>query len=71
MAGLTAKFYCSTCQHRTVSRVLETRGPRRRRECAECGNTFATVERLAPIGRRPTHRRQRDVPLPFDDARSH
>jgi transcription elongation factor Elf1 len=69
MPHLTVKFYCSTCRHRTVSRVLETRGQRRRRECAECGNTFATLERLAPIGRKPKRYPNRFVPLPFDDGR--
>lgn len=63
------KFYCIVCQRETVARVLETRGVRRRRECVECGDTYPTLEVLAPRRRAP--RRvpdDRDPVLPFDDA---
>lgn len=63
----TPKFVCQSCGHLTVSKVLETRGVRRRRECSECGFTFPTLEVLAPARRPPKHRAF--VPqngLPFD-----
>lgn len=48
-----AKFRCPTCGYMTASRVVETRGARRRRRCSECGDTYPTIETLAPRGRRP------------------
>lgn len=44
------KFSCPTCGIPTVSIVLETRQGRRRRECVECGNRFATIELVLPRG---------------------
>lgn len=52
----SAKFICPTCGDLTVSRVLDTRGHRRRRKCLECGDTFATLEVLAKRGKKPRHR---------------
>lgn len=49
------KFYCAACGHETASRVLDTRGRRRRRECIECGHTFPTLEQLAPANRPSRH----------------
>jgi transcriptional regulator NrdR family protein len=44
MSPPAEKFWCSGCQCETLSRVLETRGPRRRRECQDCGRRFTTRE---------------------------
>jgi transcriptional repressor NrdR len=37
--------HCPFCGSAST-RVLETRGTRRRRECSQCGNRFTTVERV-------------------------
>jgi transcriptional regulator NrdR family protein len=64
---LVPKFYCIVCGHETVARVLETRGIRRRRECVECGDTYPTLEVLAPRRKPPRHVSRRLEPfLPFD-----
>lgn len=63
----TPKFFCRACGHDTVSRVLETRGVRRRRVCVDCGETFPTLEVLAPRRAEPRHRAIIHEPaLPFD-----
>lgn len=64
---LVPKFYCRTCDRETVSRVLETRAVRRRRECVECGSTFPTLEVLAPTRRRTYRHRSREPFLPFEE----
>lgn len=53
---------CGACEHR----VLETRAPKRRRQCNYCGAKFTTVETVTgtvagkknvalPVGATPTH----------------
>lgn len=67
MRERTPKFYCRHCGHDTVSKVLETRGVRRRRVCIECGGTFPTLEVLAPRRAEPRyHARAREPVLPFE-----
>lgn len=67
MSEPSSKFFCFTCGHDVASRVLDTRGHRRRRLCLECGGTFSTVEQLAPRGKQPRHRaRSRAADLPFE-----
>lgn len=63
----SAKFYCEACGHPTVTRVLDTRGHRRRRQCMECLGTFPTVEVRARRGKEPIHRAPvKAFDLPFD-----
>lgn len=64
------KFFCAECGRRTGSRVLDsipdqeqpgrdasgTGSIHRRRQCLDCGGTFATKETLAPQRRRPRRR---------------
>lgn len=61
------KFECPHCGTYTASRVLETRGPRRRRECLECLATYPTIETV--VGRRhELHHRRPEPMLPFIEA---
>lgn len=64
------KFFCDVCGHHTASRVLETRGCRRRRECLVCGDTYPTKEIRAKRGRPPRHRApSRQSVLPIQETR--
>lgn len=60
-----AKFVCPHCGEMVVSRVLETRDDRRRRECAECGGTFVTVEVVTTMRHEPTRHHEQEPYLPF------
>lgn len=64
-ADPAAKFECPTCGHETVSRVLETRLGRRRRECTECGGTFTTQEVIVRRDRERQHHARTPF-LPFE-----
>lgn len=56
---LIAKFVCPFCGFEAVSFVVDTDGPRRRRECTECGGRYSTEERIVASGR-PPHRTPRN-----------
>jgi len=52
-----AKFACAVCGIATPTRVVNVCGPRRRRECLDCGNRFSTVETIIAHQRaEPKHR---------------
>jgi transcriptional regulator NrdR family protein len=66
VSRLVPKFICPYCGHETVSRVLETRDAKRRRECEDCASTFTTIERIDPNFQPARHKpRVRRLPL-FD-----
>lgn len=44
----TEKIPCPVCQCK-YSHVLESRSGRRRRQCQNCGHTFATVEKIVKL----------------------
>lgn len=67
-APLVPKFLCDFCGYETVSDVLDTRGPRRRRRCRECGDTFPTVEVRVAKARTPLHYGRKRQPSLFDDS---
>lgn len=64
------RFECPYCGVATLTRVLETRERRRRRECLECGATFSTIEEVLPPRRRVPHHRPKlpQLSLPFHDC---
>jgi len=54
------KLPCLNCGDSTISRVLDTRGMRRRRQCLACGHTFPTLE--IPSARRKLGRPRKSAP---------
>lgn len=63
------KVVCPWCGYRTVSRVIKSDEDRRLRLCAECHDTFPTVERADVTRRSPHHRApSKQQPLPLESV---